>query len=91
MHYRKNWHHGGQHEISIRRCPCILGNRNPAGGTMSEQVPITQQEVKQLEKLLKTQENVLCLDQIAYVKALLVARQMLVEGKNVKAKIVKGY
>lgn len=35
MHYRKNWHHGGQHEISIRRCPCILGNRNSAGDIMS--------------------------------------------------------
>jgi hypothetical protein len=56
---------------------------------MSVQVPITGKELRELESVLGEEREVVCLDDAAYLKALLVGREMLIRGDDVKAKIVR--
>lgn len=58
---------------------------------MSVQIPTTKKEVSKIQRQLKTAQSVVCLDSASYVKTLLVGREMLMAGKEVKAEIVKGY
>ena len=58
---------------------------------MSIPVPITKEQVKKLSKLLKNETEVVCLDETTHLRALLVGQSMLLAGKPVKAKIIKGY
>jgi hypothetical protein len=58
---------------------------------MSIPVVTTQEEYKKIEKILSKEKEVTCLDKNAHVLYLLVARDMLLRGKDVKATITKGY
>jgi len=58
---------------------------------MSIPVPITKEEVKKITRELKKPQDVICLDVDSHLKTLLVGQSMLLLGKTVKAKIVKGY
>ena len=58
---------------------------------MSVQVPITRKELNRIGRMLRTQEQIICLDEPSYVKTLLVARERLMTGKEVKAEIIKNY
>jgi hypothetical protein len=58
---------------------------------MAELVPVTRREIRKIKTTLRKQEQVVCLDSVAYVKTPLVGQGMLVSGEEVKAKIVKGY
>lgn len=58
---------------------------------MSISVPITPSELKTLQRQLRKEQNFVCIDSAVHVKVLLVARDMLMRGKDVKAKIIKGY
>lgn len=51
----------------------------------------TKEDVKRIEKLLKTEKTVKCLDEVAYIKTLLVGQRMLMQGKTLQAKIEKGF
>lgn len=54
---------------------------------MSCQIPITKTELRRIERELKTKAVIICLDAPSQIKTLLVARDMLMRGKNVKARI----
>jgi hypothetical protein len=55
---------------------------------MSIPAYITPKAFRSLKKQLQTQAEVHCLDQTSYILALLVARHLLIEGHDVKAKVV---
>lgn len=54
-------------------------------------VLVTPEELKTIRKELRKQNEVICLDETAYLKTLLVGRQLLVEGVWPVANVVKGY
>lgn len=54
---------------------------------MSIPVMITPKELRQLRRELKRRNTIVCLDDNAYLKTLLVARDMLIHGENVKTPI----
>ena len=58
---------------------------------MSIQVPISPQELRKIRKHLRKQQDIVCCDKNVHVLHLLVAKDMLMMGKTVAAKIVKGY
>ncbi len=59
---------------------------------MGYPIGITKQELANLRRLLEKEgQEVICLDPLVHVRTLLVAREMLIEGKTVKATITRGY
>lgn len=56
---------------------------------MSIQVAVTPKELRTLRTLLTREKELVCLDSTVYVKALLVAQNLLLAGKKVTAKIIK--
>ena len=54
---------------------------------MSHQVLITRKEINQLRRELKKRHKIVCLDETAYLKTLLVAQYMLMHGEDVKTPI----
>lgn len=58
---------------------------------MSIRLPVTKAEIRKIEQALAKKIDFVCLDELIYIKALLIGREMLMHGKDVKAKIVKGY
>jgi hypothetical protein len=54
---------------------------------MSIPVPITKPELRSLRKVLAKDEVVVCLDEVSFIKATLVAMDMLSSGREVKAEI----
>lgn len=51
----------------------------------------TTKEYNKAKKALRTEAEIICLNKDAHVLYLLVARDMLLRGQEVKAQIVKGY
>lgn len=58
---------------------------------MSIEVSITEKELREIKRVLRKKSDCICLCEDAYLKVLLVAHEMLMTGKDVNAKIVKGY
>lgn len=58
---------------------------------MSYPVVVTADEVSKVERELKKKRDIICLDETAHLKTLLIAREMLMRGKDVPAKVIKGY
>lgn len=58
---------------------------------MSIPIGITKTEARKLRQELSKTQDFLCLDPQTHIKALLVGQQMLMAGKAVNAKIIKGY
>ena len=58
---------------------------------MSIQIPITPQELKKLKRELSIPQDFVCMDELVYIKALLVAQQLILQDRFVRATIVKGY
>lgn len=58
---------------------------------MSTSVLTTTKEYNKAKKMLRIEKEVVCLDKDAHVLYLLVARDMLLRGQDIKAQIVKGY
>jgi len=56
---------------------------------MSTQIPITPKELRSIRKVLRNDKEVVCLDETAYLKTLLVARDLLMRGVMVNAKITQ--
>ena len=59
--------------------------------SMSISIPTTAKEINKIKRQLRTAEVVMCLDAQSYVKVLLIAQQMVLAGKDIKAEIVKGF
>lgn len=58
---------------------------------MPEPVLTTTKEYNKAKKTLRAEKEIICLDRSAHALYLLVARDMLLRGQDVTAKIVKGY
>jgi hypothetical protein len=58
---------------------------------MSVPVLTTTKEYNKAKLALRKETEIVCLDKAAHVLYLLVARDMLLRGQEVKAQIVKGY
>jgi hypothetical protein len=58
---------------------------------MAIQININLTDYKKLAKALSTTDELICLDASMHIRALLVAREMLIQGEDVKAKIIRGY
>lgn len=58
---------------------------------MPEPVLTTTKEYNKAKLALRKEKEIICLDKSAHVLYLLVARDMLLRGQDVKAQIVKGY
>lgn len=58
---------------------------------MSISVPIEQREARKIGRLLAKHDALICLDPLTYVKALLIAKDRLMRGREVNAQIVKGF
>lgn len=58
---------------------------------MSIPVVASQAAYNEAIKQLRAQKEVICLNKSVHVFYLLVAREILLQGRDVKAKIVKGY
>jgi hypothetical protein len=50
-------------------------------------IAITPTELRRLQKALRTNTEIVCLDHAAYVKTLLVARDLLMNGEEKVAKV----
>lgn len=55
---------------------------------MSIEIAVTPKELRTLRTLLTREKELVCLDRTVYVKALLVAQNLLLAGRKVTAKIV---
>ena len=58
---------------------------------MPIEVPITQKEINEIGRALRRTDDVLCLDDVAYLKTVLVAQRRIFRGQAVNAKIVPFY
>ncbi len=58
---------------------------------MPIRVPITKTDMRRIATALRTQEVVMCLDEVSYLRTLLVGQDRLMRGLPVKAEIVKAY
>lgn len=58
---------------------------------MGYPIPITPQQLKLARKQLAKEQEIICANPQTYVKLLLVGREMLEQGEQVKAKITPGY
>ncbi len=54
-------------------------------------ITVTDKEYRKARLLLRKEKEVVCLDRAAHTLYLLVARDLLLSGQNVNARIVKGY
>ena len=54
-------------------------------------VPATTPEFRKVARLLTREKEIVCLDHASYVKLLLVGQNMALRGRQVKAKITKGF